>query len=329
MSMKLSPTQSILQPHIRRIDVHHHFFPTDLNKEKCNTHLGWRTPPENLPWTPEKSLQAMDAMDIDFAILSLPAISSGSIDKENRLIARKRNEFAAGICGTYPDRFGFFATPPFLDDVEGSLLEIAYSLDHLHANGIAIASSYGQGSAATYIGDERYYPIWLELNRRKAVVFLHGSQVPSSTPYPHPALGIPITEVPNETFKAAAHLVVTGHRRNFPDVNIILAHLGGSTPFLASRVAVLSNYMGCSLSPAEILEDFQTKFYYETALSACEANLAAMQKFVREDHIFFGTDFPAVNEEVVAWYTKNLQVYYSNDKQNLRGVMGSNVVKML
>jgi 6-methylsalicylate decarboxylase len=155
-------------------------------------------------------------------------------------------------------------------------------------------------------------------------------------------------QVPNETFKAAAHLVVTGHRRNFPDIKIILAHLGGSTPFLASRVAALSNYMGCSLSPAEILEDFQTKFYYETALSACEANLAAMQKFVPEDHIFFGTDFPgmnsisifqpkidhnvtiltAVNKEVVSWYTKNIQAYYSRDIKKLQGVMSSNMVKM-
>ena len=117
--MKLSPTQAILQPHIRTIDVHHHFFPMDLNKEKSNTHLGWKTPPENLPWTPEKSLQAMDAMNIDFAILSLPAISSGSISEENRLMARRRNEFASDICSTYPDRFGFFATPPVLDDVKG------------------------------------------------------------------------------------------------------------------------------------------------------------------------------------------------------------------
>jgi predicted TIM-barrel fold metal-dependent hydrolase len=155
-----------------------------------------------------------------------------------------------------------------------------------------------------------------------------------------------VIQVPNETFKAAAHLVVTGHRRKFPDIKIILAHLGGSTPFLASRVAVLSNYMGCSLNPTEILKDFQTKFYYETALSACEANLEAMQKFVREDHIIFGTDFPgitsifhqksivmftiltAVNKEVVNWYTENLQEYYSRDLRKLQGVMSSNVVKM-
>ena len=73
--------------------------------------------------------------------------------------------------------------------------------------------------------------MWEELNKRAAVVFLHGAQVPSSTPRPHAFLGIPITEVrshafyrfseieresaadapqqvPNETFKAAAQLVV-------------------------------------------------------------------------------------------------------------------------
>lgn len=77
----------------------------------------------------------------------------------------------------------------------------------------------------------------------------------------------------------------------FPDVKIILAHLGGTTPFLASRVAVLSNHMGCTLSPDEILEDFKS-FYYETALSAYEPNLLAIQKFVKHDHLLFGSDFP-------------------------------------
>ena len=124
-------------------------------------------------------------------------------------------------------------------------------------------------------------------------------------------------QVPNETFKAAAHLVVTGHRRNFPDIKIILAHLGGSTPFLASRVAVLSNYMGCSLSPTEILEDFQNKFYYETALSACEANLTAMEKFVREDHIFFGTDFPGINFYIPPKIDNNVAISSEQRSGNL------------
>lgn len=100
-----------------------------------------------------------------------------------------------------------------------------------------------------------------------------------------------VFKVPNETFKAAAHLVVTGRKRKFPNVKIILAHMGGSTPSLAPRVAVLSNHMGCTLTPTEIMEDFKD-FYYETALSAYNATLASLDVFVSPDHVLFGTDFP-------------------------------------
>jgi hypothetical protein len=68
--------------------------------------------------------------------------------------------------------------------------------------------------------------------------------------------------------------------------------MGGSTPLLAARVAVLSRHMGCTLTPDEILADFKT-FYYETALSGYHVNLAALEEFVAEpNRILFGTDFP-------------------------------------
>lgn len=46
-----------------------------------------------------------------------------------------------------------------------------------------------------YLGDGKFDPIWEELNKRKSVVFLHGTQTPSSNTYPHIFLGVPITEV--------------------------------------------------------------------------------------------------------------------------------------
>ena len=46
-----------------------------------------------------------------------------------------------------------------------------------------------------YVGDDSYDRIWEELNQRKALVFLHGAQTPSSTPFPHAFLGIPVVEV--------------------------------------------------------------------------------------------------------------------------------------
>ena len=84
---------------------------------------------------------------------------------------------------------------------------------------------------------------------------------------------------------------MAGKKRRFPNVRIILAHLGGSTPFLAARVAALSRHMGCPLTHEEILEDFKS-FYFDTALSSQETTLTAMKSFVGPDRILFGTDFP-------------------------------------
>lgn len=102
-----------------RIDVHHHYFPANLNKQKTNQNVGWRTPAGSLPWSPEVSLKSMQASGIDVAILSLPALNTGSICEDDRKIARERNVHVAQIVQAYPNRFGFLASLPFLDDIEG------------------------------------------------------------------------------------------------------------------------------------------------------------------------------------------------------------------
>jgi predicted TIM-barrel fold metal-dependent hydrolase len=152
-------------------------------------------------------------------------------------------------------------------------------------------------------------------------------------------------KVPNETYKAAAHLVVTGKKRRFHNVRIILAHLGGSTPFLAPRVAVLSHHMGCPLSPEEILQDFQS-FYYETALSSHPITLAALEAFVPADHILFGSDYPgtvipcvveeaysrgihtAVSTTMSGWYTKHLEEYYASNPLRLDCILRNNALSL-
>ncbi|THH32880.1 hypothetical protein EUX98_g1286 [Antrodiella citrinella] len=310
--------------HPRRIDVHHHIFPPSLLQAKldASTKVGFRTPPENLPWTPELSITTMDALGIDTAILSYPAgIPNGPPGPGLCAKARELNVMAGKICEDYPRRFGFFACvpDPGVWGVRGALDEITFALDSLCADGVSLPSSFGQGPEAKYIGDDAFDGIWEELDRRKSVVFLHGTQTPSSTPYPNDFLGLPITEVPNETFKAAAHIVVTGKKRRYPNVRIILAHLGGSTPFLAPRVAMLSNYMGCTLSPEQIIEDFKS-FYYETALSAHEVTLSAMKSLVGPERMLYGTDFPAVNKSTISWYADELDKFYAKDPESLHQI---------
>ncbi|EIN10452.1 amidohydrolase 2 [Punctularia strigosozonata HHB-11173 SS5] len=317
------------QRRIGKIDVHHHIFPPSeiYDKRGENARVGWRTPAENLPWTPEKSIEFMDTFGIEKAILSYPAGFPPSTGPDATKIVRNANMYASDLCKRHPSRFGFFASLPQPSDPE-VLAELDYALDVLKADGIALSSSYGAGSSAKYVADETYDSLWQALDDRRATVFLHGCMTPSSTPYPHETLGLPVCEVPNETFKAAAHLVVTGKKRRYSNVTIILAHLGGCTPFLAPRVAVLSNHMGCQLSPEEIINDFKT-FYYETALSAHESTLEMVMRSVGPERVLLGTDFPAVSERMINWYNEQLIEFLTPDEAVAAAVLRDNALRLL
>jgi predicted TIM-barrel fold metal-dependent hydrolase len=326
-------TSAVSPEEPRRIDLHHHFFPAIPGVDPAAAtaailqQTGWRMPDDNFPWTPETSIAAMDRLGIEKAVLSVP--QGGVIaDADNRRFARILNETAHNAVLQYPDRFAFFAHVPVPFDAAAALDELAYAMDELGAVGATLVSSYGVGDDARYLGDDSFDPLWEELDRREAVVFVHGDQTPGSNRWPNRYLAIPVSEVPNETFKAAADLVTTGKKQALKKVRIVLSHSGGSTPFLASRVAGLSNYLGSPLSPDELIDSFRS-FYFETALSGFETNLLALESFVAEDHLLFGTDFPAVSVETAAWYTDNVTRYYEARPARHNAVVRDNALALL
>lgn len=262
---------------------------------------GWKLP----SWSLDSTKELMAELGISTSILSLTApgctLLSGSAAAK---LAREVNESAASIRDSDPSSFGFFAAlPPILEDIPAALAEIAYSLDELKADGITLYTRYGPGH--TYLGHPDFAPIWAELNRRAAVVFIHPTHS-VDTRLVNPNLPQPMIDYPHETTRTAVDLIMSKTVSKHPKCKIILSHAGGTLPYIASRVAVmLPDYGLSSQSAEEFLHDAKS-LYYDLALSGNEHTLRLLTNFAKSTHILFGSDFPYAPTPTIITHTKCL-----------------------
>ena len=135
-------------------------------------------------WSKGDTLAFMDEAEIDVAVTSIstPGVHMGDNAKA-RALARRCNELSAELVQGRPDRFGGFACLP-LPDLVGSLAELTYALDVLKLDGVVLFSN----ARGIYLGDDRFEPLFQELERRRAVVFVHPTASPDVTAH---TLGLP------------------------------------------------------------------------------------------------------------------------------------------
>jgi predicted TIM-barrel fold metal-dependent hydrolase len=265
-----------------KIDVHHHFAP-DFHRDAVNARRGGLRWPK---WSPQMSLDDMDKNGIDTAMLSVvqPGTWFGDV-AESRKLTRQLNDYAAGLSRDHPGRFGLFAciAPP---DVEGSLKEIEYAFETLHADGIGLLTSYG----TLYLGDPSFAPIYAELNRRKAIVYVH-PVAPNCCKNLVPGIPVGSIEYATDTTRTIAHLVFSGTTTRFPDIRWIFSHSGGTLPFLTGRFTRLAGERKPAFLPDGPLPEFR-KFHYELAQGNTPGQIAALLKMVALEQVLYGTDYP-------------------------------------
>jgi aminocarboxymuconate-semialdehyde decarboxylase len=286
---------------LHRIDVHQHVVPP-FWAQQLAIHGGDSSGTVIPQWSPESAIAFMDANQIQAGVLSLTAPNvAGWKGAERRDVARRVNEYQADLVARWPDRFGIFATLP-VPDIEGALTELGHALDTLRADGIILLSNY----AGQYLGEPIFEPLWAELDRRHALVFVHPGM-----PAIEKAQGVaaPIVDYPFDTTRAAVQLVLNGVVDRYPGARIILAHAGGFLPYASHRFAELARvFRPDAASPADIPASFK-HFYFDTALSSGTAALRSLKAFARSSRILFGSDFRYVPVHIAAHFTANLDAY--------------------
>jgi predicted TIM-barrel fold metal-dependent hydrolase len=280
-SLALGTTAAPAQPLAKtRIDVHHHFVPP-VHAEVMATRRSGGRPPQ---WTPQMSLDEMDRSGVATAIVSLVQPGAWFADDVplSRRLARECNEYGAKMIADHPGRFGLFAAiaPP---DSDGSLKEIEYAFDTLKADGIGLFTSYGD----KYLGDPSFEPVYSELNRRKAVVYVHPT-TPSCCSRIVPGIGPSTIEFATDSTRTITHIVFSGVATKFPDIRWIFSHAGGTLPFLTARLEIVAQQKNLAGGAAPILR----KFYYELAQGNTPGQLAALLKMAPMSQLLYGTDYP-------------------------------------
>ncbi len=203
------------------IDVHAHYQPPAIR--------ALNLPGPMNAWDLQKQIEDMDAAGVTRALLSVTTPGVPATGEAGRRIARDSNEYAAQLASDHGRRFGFFSCVP-MDDMDAALSEVAHGFDVLKGQGVGLFTSY----SGHWLGDPQFDPLFAELDRRGAIVFVHPTSAACCTRL-IPDVADTIIEYGTDTTRAIASYVYRGAARRFPNVRMIWSHSAGTMPYLIER----------------------------------------------------------------------------------------------
>ena len=183
-------------------------------------------------------IQEMDRAGIEMTILSLTSPGVQSVSDAGRAteLAASSNDHAATLIAKYPGRFGAFATAA-LQNPEAAADEVQRCVEKLKFSGVLINgySNVGTNEQVMYLDDPRVRVFWDRVSKLDIPVYLHpreplASQTRSIQGYPE--LGGSAWAFGYETGSHAVRLMLSGLFDQYPNLKIILGHLGEALPYI-------------------------------------------------------------------------------------------------
>jgi aminocarboxymuconate-semialdehyde decarboxylase len=209
----------------------------------------------------EQKIAYMDRHGIDVSVMSL---ANPWLDflpaAEATYMATELNDDLQTLCEDSAGRLAGFAVLPIVD-VEASCKEVERLAKLDKIKGVILGTS-GSGKGLDH---EEMEPLWATLAKTKTPVFLHphygiGNEHFANTGHSlFLALGFPF-----ETTVATSRLILSGVFDRHKDLKLLLAHSGGTLPFLAGRLdsCVEHDVEVCDKLEHEPSHYLKTNFYY-------------------------------------------------------------------
>jgi predicted TIM-barrel fold metal-dependent hydrolase len=253
-------------------------------------------------WDAGEHLAVMDRAGIAMSVLSIssPGVHFGDDDAASEL-ARQVNEDGKRAVEAHPGRFGLFGSLP-VPNIEAAIKELNYCYDTLAVDGIVMLTNVG----GTYLGDPVLEPLFDELDRRHARLFIH----PTSPPcWEQVCFGRPrsMVEFLFDTTRAVVNMVLSGMIARHPNVAVIVPHGGASLPVIADRVAAFAFILDDLDPGVDVYRDL-ARLHYDLAGFALPRQLDALLALTTTEHLHYGSDYPFTPEAIVTMLAEVLDL---------------------
>ena len=296
----------------------------------------------------DQKIHFMDTHGIDISVISLanPWLDFLS-SEESGPQAKSINVSFSGMCAQHPGRLYFFAALPLTAPLPTILSSITEASQLPYCRGVILGTS-GLGKG---LDDRDLLPIFRALAEADLTVFLHPHYgLPNevwgplaSANYGHVlplALGFPM-----ETTIAVARMYLAGVFDAVRALRMILAHSGGTLPFLAGRIESCVLHDGHLVREGKVTPGRRTVWdvlreqVYLDAVIYSEVGLkAAVDAAGSPDRLMFGTDHPffppLTSDEDGKWESVTLNAEavdkaVGQGSEAAKGIMGGNAVRVL
>jgi 2,3-dihydroxybenzoate decarboxylase len=245
----------------------------------------------------ELRLKEMDEAGVDVQVLSHGAPATQKLDAQTAVrVARSVNDRLYQTVKARPDRFAAFATLPSADP-KAAADELARTVNEFGFKGAMI---HGLTGGEQFIDDKRFWPIFERAQALDVPIYLHPA-------IPHPAIiqaylkeyyekfpgllnagwGFTI-----ETATAGIRMVLSGVFDAYPNLKIILGHLGETLPYLLWRIDHALSRPGNA--PIAFRDTFSRHFYVTTSGFFSDPAMLCCIQEMGIDRILFAIDWPFV-----------------------------------
>ncbi|KAK3682694.1 amidohydrolase [Podospora appendiculata] len=296
----------------------------------------------------DQKIHFMDSHGIDISVISLanPWLDFLTPAEAGPIAASISANFSH-MCAQHPGRLFFFAALPLTAPLDTILASIQQVTALKYCRGVILGTS-GLGKG---LDDPALLPIFTAIAAANLTVFLHphyglpnevwGPRATAEYGHVLPlALGFPM-----ETTIAVARMYLAGVFDAVPALQMLLAHSGGTLPFLAGRIESCIRHDGHlvregKVGPARrtVWDVLRSQIYLDAVIYSEVGLKAAIEASGGADRLMFGTDHPFFppleSDELGVWESveTNREAVgraVGLDTEEGRGVMGGNAVRVL